>query len=172
MLGMMYLHGCGINIAMLRTRPLHLKLLSATAFALSLGVPGQAENAMQGPLVEEGAQVDFGLVAASDQAGTIAITPSGGQLCSPGLSCLGGQHEGVIYVTGRKDELATIVIGDALLTNGSATMLARFTPSEPYLVLRPGRRKNSFTVIGTLSIEPHQSQGTYEGSYDIIVEYQ
>ena len=77
-----------------------------------------------------------------------------------------------LYVTGRKDELATIVIGDALLTNGSATMLARFTPSEPYLVLRPGRRKNSFTVIGTLSIEPHQSQGTYEGSYDIIVEYQ
>ena len=35
---------------MLRTRPLHLKLLSATAFALSLGVPGQAENAMQGGL--------------------------------------------------------------------------------------------------------------------------
>lgn len=149
-----------------------VRYLIAILLALSLAVPGQAKNTNQAPQVEEGAQVDFGLVAASDQAGTIAVTPSGGQLCSPGLSCLGGQREGLIYVTGRKDELATIIIGAAVLTNGSATMLARFTPSEPYLILRPGRRKNSFTVAGTLAIEPHQPEGNYSGTYDIIVEYQ
>lgn len=136
------------------------------------GAPLAAKSRGSAPQVEEGVQVDFGSVASSDQPGTIAITPSGGQLCSPALTCLGGQREGLIYVTGNKDELVTILIGDALLSNGSATLLAQFSPSEAYLILRPGRRKNAFTVSGTLALEPHQPEGSYSGTYDIIVEYQ
>ena len=124
------------------------------------------------PLVEEAAPVDFGLVVPSAQPGTIAVTPSGTQLCSPGLTCLGGQRLGVIYVTGRKDQLVTILIGSAVLSNGEATLQAQFRSSEPYLILRPGQRKNQFAVSGTLAIDPGQPAGAYVGTYDIIAEYQ
>lgn len=134
--------------------------------------PVFAKDTKEAPLIEEGAQVDFGMIAPSAQAGTIAITNSGSQLCSPTLQCLGGQHLGLIYVTGRKDELVTILIGNALLSNGNAIMRARFSPSQPYLILRPGRRKNEFSVSGNLTVEPNQRAGRYVGTYDIIVEYQ
>lgn len=154
-------------------RPIPIAVLGLAIAALPTGwAPIAAQQSTTAPIVEEGAQVDFGIVVPSGEAGAISITPGGAQLCSPTLTCLGGQREGLIYVTGVKDELVTILIGDALLSNGSATLHARFRPSDPYFILRPGRRQNAFGVTGTLSIEPHQPAGSYSGTYDIIVEYQ
>jgi hypothetical protein len=75
-------------------------------------------------------------------------------------------------VTGPKDYMVGILLAPARLTNGrGGTMVALPRPSQSTMVLDPGKRKNQFTVGGTLTLLPAQAEGAYRGSYEVMVEY-
>jgi len=140
--------------------------------AAAIALPAHAENEKAAPTVEIGADLAFGIVSAGEAQGQVEVLPAGAQRCSGAVICLGGQRPGLVYVTGRKDYIVSIVLGNAELSNGKNHLTARLSPSDAFLVLEPGHGKNRFTVGGTLTLDARQAEGAYSGTYDLIVEYQ
>lgn len=154
-----------------------MRAMSAmAAIALSLSpLPANfahADTRKSAPIVEAAADISFGMVAASATGGTIELTPSGVARCTAGLQCLGGERAGLFYVTGPKDYMVGIVLAPAQLTNGRGnSLLALPKASQSTMVLDPGKRKNQFSVGGTLTLSAAQPEGAYTGSYEVMVEY-
>ncbi|CCW17867.1 hypothetical protein EBBID32_22160 [Sphingobium indicum BiD32] len=146
------------------------------AIAVSLfPLPGQlalADTRKSAPIVEAATDISFGMVAATSSGGTITLTPSGVMRCSAGLQCLGGERTGLFYVTGPKDYMVGILLTPAQLTTARGdAMLAIPKASQSTMVLNPGKRKNQFSVGGTLTLSAAQPEGAYIGSYEVMVEY-
>lgn len=151
-----------------------IRHLIATALGgiLMMSAPAWADTRKDDAVIEKGRDLSFGLVAGGDTAGTATVTPTGATSCSGGVRCLGDASPALFYLTGPKDEMVGIAVSPALLRNGRGVSLsAALTPSDAVLVLRPGKRKNSFTVGGTLSLPARVPAGNYVGSYSLIVEY-
>lgn len=148
--------------------------MAAIAVILS-PLPGSlvhADTRKQAPIVEAATDISFGMVAATPSGGTITLTPSGTIICTAGLQCLGGQRAGLFYVTGPKDYMVGILLTPAHLINGRGdAMTATPKASQSTMVLNPGKRKNQFSVGGTLTLSPAQAEGAYQGSYEVMVEY-
>lgn len=131
-----------------------------------------ADTRKQAPIVEAAIDISFGMIAAGPTGGTIEVTPSGIARCTAGLQCLGGERAGLFYVTGPKDYMVGILLTPARLTNGRGNILsARLKASQASMVLDPGKRKNQFSVGGTLTLAATQPEGAYAGSYEVMVEY-
>jgi len=139
------------------------------AACIACGAPASARDV---PVIEIGTDLAFGAATAANGPGSIVVTPQGTQSCLGAIDCLGGQRPGLFYVTGRKDEMVVILLSDLVLSSNGERMTARLVPSDSILVLRPGNRKNSFTVGGTLEIGARQPAGSYSGTYDVTIEYQ
>jgi hypothetical protein len=154
-----------------------MRAISAmAAIALNLSpLPGQvaqADTRKSAPIVEAATDLSFGMVAATPSGGTITLTPSGVIRCSAGLQCLGGERAGLFYVTGPKDYMVGIMLTPARLVNGRGdAMTAAPKASQSTIVLDPGKRKNQFSVGGTLTLSAAQREGAYQGSYEVMVEY-
>ncbi|TPG56489.1 DUF4402 domain-containing protein [Sphingomonas glacialis] len=145
-----------------------------TAFACLLwGAPALASNPHGAPSVEMLREIDFGTLALGGNGGQITVSPNGALSCSGGLQCLGGQSAGAFAITGAKDEIVSIIVSPAMLDDGKGHRLrAVFTPSDRTMVLRPGNAKNPFTMGGTLTASGALVEGSYSGTFDVIVEYQ
>lgn len=146
--------------------------------ALILGLsslPGgiaHADTRKQAPIVEAATDISFGMIAATPSGGTILLKPSGTLRCAAGLQCLGGERAGLFYVTGPKDYMVGIMLTPARLKNGRGdAIMAVPQASQASMVLNPGKRKNQFSVGGSLTLSPAQPEGAYRGSYDVMVEY-
>lgn len=151
-----------------------IRHLIATALGgiLTMSAPALADMRKDDALIEKGSDLSFGLVAGSDTAGTATVTPAGATSCAGGIRCLGEARPALFYLTGPKDAMVGIAVSPALLSNGKgASLSAALTPSDAVLILRPGKRKNSFTVGGTLGLPARVPAGNYAGSYSLIVEY-
>lgn len=154
----------------MRVLPVIAALMSGL-FPLPGGI-AHADTRKQAPIVEAATDISFGMVAATPTGGTMTLTPSGTLHCAAGLQCLGGERNGLFYVTGPKDYMVGILLTPAHLANGrgDAVMVVP-KASQSTMVLNPGKRKNQFSVGGTLTLLPAQPEGAYQGSYDVMVEY-
>lgn len=155
-----------------RTRLTRAATIAAFAPVL-WGVPALASNSANAPSVDLVREISFGTIAIGSGSGEVTVTTDGALRCTGGLQCLGGQTAGAFVITGAKDEMVSIMVTPSRLDDGKGHQLtATFTPSTRTLVLRPGNAKNPFTVGGTLSAPAGLVEGSYSGTFDVIVDYQ
>lgn len=137
------------------------------------GVPALASNSPDAPSVDLVREISFGTIALGSGGGEVTVTTDGVLKCTGGVQCLGGQTAGAFVITGAKDEMVAILVASSRLDDGRGHQLtASFTPSARTLVLRSGSATNSFTVGGTLYAPAGLTEGSYSGTFDVIVDYQ
>ena len=158
----------------MHARPRQSRAATIAAFASGLwGVPALASNSASAPSVELVREISFGTIATGSGSGEVIVTTDGALRCTGGLQCLGGQAAGSFVITGTKDEIVSIMVTPSRLDDGNGHQLtATFTPSARTLVLLPGNARNPFTVGGTLSAPAGLAEGSYIGTFDVIVDYQ
>ncbi len=140
---------------------------------MSVSLPALAANPHNAPRVDLVRDISFGTIALGSQGGQVTVGSNDSLTCSGGLRCLGGQNAGVFTITGAKDELVSICIPPTTLSDGKGhNLAASFTSSNTTMVLRPGNAKNRFTVGGTLTTGNGLVEGSYSGTFDVIVDYE
>lgn len=125
--------------------------------------------------VSKAAELDFGTIVVSTTAGSVGIGTDGGLTCDAALTCSGATSAAAFNIAGSKNEFVTIS-GDNNVTlknadDATKTMVASLTRSDASLKLS-NSGSGSFTVGGELAIAASQTDGVYEGSFNVTVDYQ
>jgi len=119
--------------------------------------------------------IDFGTIAADATGGSAVVAASSGATttCAT-LTCIGSSNPGSIVVTSEADQTVSVsfaATGTVELSTGGAT------PST--MTMTPSLSQTSFTstgtdtiyVGGTLAVGANQAAGTYNGTFDVNVDY-
>ncbi len=117
--------------------------------------------------------LDFGVVASSTTAGTVALpTASNTRTCSGGVTCVGTALRGRFTVSNATTgyTVAISVPASTTLTSGANTMALTLTPSMTSYASTGIAQV--FFVGGTLSVGANQAAGTYTGTYNVSADYQ
>jgi len=165
-----------------------VKTVAAGLLALTAALPAQAQvvGADSRVFVLEPlsllnvGSLSFGDISASAAAGTVVVDPdSGTRAVSGGVAALGGtvsaarflgtgtansnvaiirEPQGFITVT-RSGGTETMTVDDFTVEGGNG---ARQIRSDRVL---------DFKIGGTLNVGPNQAEGTYLGTFEVIVDY-
>lgn len=122
--------------------------------------------------------MDFGTLAASGTAGTVEMAATAGAALTPtgGMTVISGTPTaGKFTVTGSGTQVFTITLptSDCTLTGsvaGTATV-DTWTCSEPLTTAALVGGTLEFYVGGTLNVDANAVAGSYDGSFNIIVDY-
>ena len=116
-----------------------------------------------------GAALNFGKFTTG--AGTVVITPTGGQSATGGVNIVtgGSPAADAFTVAGDSTRTFTIATTNSTVANGATTMAFTTTPSAATGTLVAGAA--SFTVGGTLTAVGTEGAGTYTGTYSVTVTY-
>lgn len=125
--------------------------------------------------VTKTADLDFGTVVVSTTAGSVGIATDGTLSCDAALTCSGSTSAAGFSISGSKNEMVTIS-GDNSVTlrnaaDNTKTMIASLSRSAGSLKLNATGGGN-FAVGGTLSVAASQTDGLYQGSFNVSVDYQ
>jgi hypothetical protein len=169
----------GINM----TKKLYSAVLAGTAvLAISMGATGASAattsatataKIIQPITIAQDAGLDFGVIVPSINPGTVAIDTGGTKTCdSANVSCVSGGAAGAFTATGTAAQNVSIsVVASSSLTGpGTAMTLDGLATSASTGTLN-GSGQVSFTVGGTLHVNANQAAGTYNGNYDVTVNY-
>lgn len=162
-----------------------IALLAATT-VFGVGVTGSAiaatatSNAdatiIQAISISNTAGLDFGsVVADSASAGTVTMSAAGTRSCTT-VTCVAqdaGQASG-FDVSGEASYTYTITLpASTSLSDGAGNSMTvdTFTDSKSGAGTLDGTGADSFTVGADLSVGMGQVAGTYNGTFDVTVEY-
>jgi len=165
-------------------------IIIAVSVAFPIGIVGQVSSTVTSigidatviapiSIVNTGSTpLDFGTIARSSTAGTVTITPVGGQSPSGGVSVLSssGFSAAPFAVTGENDASFNITVPsnstvELTRSGGSETMAVNDFAHNSTLVLS-GTGAGTFSVGATLYVNADQIAGDYTGSFAITVAYQ
>ena len=122
----------------------------------------------------ESTQLDFGVIDADVAGDTITILPAG-TVSATGLSVSSGSPApGAWAATGDASASVTISFsaGDTLTGPGTAMALDNFAHDAGGTPAFDGGGALAFAVGADLTVGAAQLAGTYNGSYDVTVNYQ
>ncbi|HEX7029954.1 MAG TPA: DUF4402 domain-containing protein [Gammaproteobacteria bacterium] len=122
-------------------------------------------------------EIAFGAIVSGPLGGTVTVTPAGSRSCSVSLTCLAQSPAHPARFTVSGDPSMNFVISlplTATLSDGAGnTMLIdNFEDSLGGTGMFNTLGQASFTVGGTLNVEPGQAASGYSGSFTVTVMYQ
>lgn len=119
--------------------------------------------------------LDFGIIAAPSLSGTVTVTISqGGVLSCPApLTCSGTALPALYNIKGSNRAPVDIVVNGTDLVNPADSTTIALTLDAPSVVTLPnsGNKGTDFNVGGSIEIHDGAS-GVYEGTIEVIAEYQ
>ena len=133
---------------------------------------GSTSATIVGPLTlthTAGAALNFGKFTTG--AGTVVITPTGGQSATGSVNIVtgGAPAADAFKVAGDTNRTFAITTTNSTVANGATTMAFTTTPSAATGTLVAGAA--TFTVGGTLTALGTEGAGTYSGTYSVTVTY-
>jgi Mat/Ecp fimbriae major subunit len=123
-------------------------------------------------VVTKTSDLDFGILVPAATASTVVISTAGVRTCGAGVTCTGSFAPAAFTILGTSGVVATITGDNSVtLTNGTGgTMAAALTRSAATVTL--AATASTVQVGGTLSMAANQAEGTYSGTFNIVVDYQ
>lgn len=157
----------------------------ALALLCAAGSPAQAAVATavaRAKLIEplslvNTASLSFGNVASGQTAGTVVVSPAGARAVTGGVAALGGEIAAAQFLGAAAAlNIVAIRVPQMPITlnrvGGGPQMRVRsFTLAGGNLRIFLGRQPFEFGVGGTLEVGASQADGTYEGSFEVTVDY-
>jgi hypothetical protein len=157
---------------------LSASIYSATSFAGTVTADATA-NVLEPLGITVGTNImDFGDVAADPVvATTVVLDPAGTTSSNDGASVSGAPTAGDFDVTGEANAFYDITLpaNDTVIltgTGGPDMFVQDFTADLGTTGQLDGTGAGSFTVGATLELGINQGAGTYDGTYDVTVNYQ
>lgn len=121
--------------------------------------------------------LNFGNIAATNQAGTVTINAATGARTSTGGVVLLGGTTSPAGFAGEKSGLLIVLVRAVAAPvtlnriGGGATMrITAFTNTNPVTLLPLGRAY-TFKVGGTLAVGANQMEGQYEATFPVTIDY-
>lgn len=121
--------------------------------------------------------LSFGNIAAGTAAGTVVVSPAGIPTYGGGATGLGGEIRAATFlvsVSATKSVRLGAPKKPITLTRvgGGATMqVVAFTDAQKKIRTDPRRDLYEFMVGGTLTVQPNQAEGAYEGQFEVTFDY-
>ena len=106
---------------------------------------------------------------------TAGISRTGVLSCNANLICTGLTQVARYKVTGSNKQTVTITAPNVVLTNqsDSTKTLTLVVDSPGQVVLTSsGEPGNNFDLGGSITLSPSVASGTYQGSFNVTVDYQ
>jgi uncharacterized protein DUF4402 len=106
---------------------------------------------------------------------TVGISRTGAFSCNTNVVCTGVTQVARYKVTGTNKQTVTITAPNVILTNqGDFTKTLTLTVDSPGQVAltSSGQPGNNFDVGGSITLNSGAATGTYQGSFNITVDYQ
>jgi Mat/Ecp fimbriae major subunit len=159
-----------------------LKAVIAGSLVASLGMGATAAHAanasatakakiLRQVTVTNTTDLQFGTIVSSPAQATVIVSTTGTRTCGTGLVCTGASTAAGFNVTGTTGQIVTVVVpGSVTLTSGSNSMTAALATSATSLTL--ANSAGSFSVGGTLTVGADQSDGDYQGTFNVTADYQ
>lgn len=140
--------------------------------------PTRAKAAIVEPLsLINTASLSFGDFAAGTAAGSVVVTPLGARTVTGGVTALGGTV-GAASFTGAASGLNLVVIRypEVPVTllrqgGGGAMSISAFTIEGGRFRLFTARQAFEFRVGGTLQVGAAQREGSYQGEFEVTIDY-
>jgi Mat/Ecp fimbriae major subunit len=171
------------------TNKLYSAILAGTAvLAVTLGASsanaatatGHANATIVEQLsVTEDTQMNFGVLAPTNTAGTVALTTAGVRTCNANVTCINGigtVAAGAFHASGAVGANITLSVDTSTTLNntsgtGSMTLngISLSAASGTGVLNASGRF--DFTVGGTLNVGANQNSGVYTGTYNVTANY-
>ncbi|WP_260482148.1 DUF4402 domain-containing protein [Sphingomicrobium flavum] len=151
-------------------------LLPQAAFAQPKSQGAKVKVTVLKPLVLTKVQdLDFGVIAAPALAGdvTVSISQAGVLGCPAPLICSGLAQPATYNVKGSNRAAVTINVNVGDLTNAADGTTLAFTATAPSIINLPnsGNKGTDFAIGGSIVLTDGAS-GAYEGTIEVIAEYQ
>lgn len=139
-------------------------------------LPGEAVSQGRPIKVTLVQNLDFGIIGATNDTGTVTIQPGGAKLLSAGLLDLGGISAPAIFlIQGEKNRNFSITLpvnATITLPGGPSAVLTDFQ-SNPSITGTLNQQGQATVAVGaTMNIVPSLWEGVYTDPFDIIVSYQ
>ena len=154
---------------------------AAQAATANADATAEILSTLQVTVVTTDRTLDFGDIADAGLAGTstVVVDPAGARTCGANLTCSGTTEAPTFNVSGLvgstvnisfPNASAPLTYGGAVPTGMTGTMTVdTFTSSAASLSLVAGT--GSFTIGGTLTVNPLKAPGVYTGSVAVEVLY-
>jgi hypothetical protein len=123
--------------------------------------------------IEKSVDLNFGNIAAGAAAGTVVLGTDGQRTATNVIlpSVQGTVSAAEFSVTGLAGSLYSIKLpGTISISSGSASMSVNNFTENASKTLANGRE--TFQVGATLNLDANQATGTYQGSFEVTVDYQ
>ncbi|MEK6636641.1 MAG: DUF4402 domain-containing protein [Pseudomonadota bacterium] len=115
--------------------------------------------------------LQFGTIVSSPTASTVLVSTTGVRTCGSGLVCSGTSTAAGFNVTGTNNQVVSVSVPTLVtLTSGTFSMVADLATSATSLTI--SGNSGSFAVGGTLNVGADQSDGDYEGTFNVTADYQ
>lgn len=155
----------------------------ASAATGTAQVRAEILNTLQVTAVTGDSTLDFGQIADAGltSTSTVTVAPTGAVTCGTNLTCSGTANAPTFDVTGLAGSQVAISFPSSSTTltyagvvptgmTGQMTV-SSFTSSVAGLTLAAGAGVNTFTIGGTLTVNPLQAPGVYTGAVSVEVLY-
>ena len=152
--------------------------LSASFFSTTVTAAtenGTATAVVLTPLsIVQTTQMNFGDVAGdADNATTVTLASGGGTTASAGANAAGSPVPGGFTVTGSGSLAYDITFPTpSSLTGAGTAMVVDTFETSVGTTSSLSKGSDSFTVGAVLHVNANQTSGTYNGTYDVTVQYQ
>ncbi|MBA3895617.1 MAG: DUF4402 domain-containing protein [Sphingomonadaceae bacterium] len=155
---------CGTALLALGLGATSAQAATATAFAKA--------KILKQITVTKSADLDFGTIVTGAAASTVTVSSAGVRTCGAGLTCTNPATAAAFGVTGTSGAVVTLAAAGPVTLTGSngGTMSATLNTSAATMTLTAG--PDPFTVGGVLSVGANQTDGVYQGSFTVTVDYQ
>lgn len=150
-------------------------VLAAIVYILSAA--SETANAQGRPIKATLTQnLEFGIIGATNVTGTATMRSDGVKLVSAGVFDLGGLSQPAVFlVQGEKFTPFFITLptsATVTLPGGTNAVLSDFESSPAISGVLDKRGQAVVAVGATMNLTPSLWEGTYSGTFDIIVTYQ
>jgi hypothetical protein len=153
-----------------------LPLAAPAAAAPSAATATAKAEVLQPLTLVNTSPLSFGSFSAGGSSGTVVIdAETGARSVSGDVVAMGGEVSAASftgYTSGNRQVKVSTPSTSVLLTRagGSETMaITAFTLDDS---TPPADNRFAFKVGGTLAVSPRQPEGSYEGTFEVIADYQ